>query len=169
MFPRYLVLLLVIFSGATARARDTAQFDEGGTLDFPLYPNPGAEQKKYDRDNARLREFVWSHWSQHRRGHIRVIRHGVEGQSFAADHYIGPDSRGRWSMSWAGYERGRIYTIEQIQPRSDFPASRWRFELMDFPDFIWRPGKPLSQPLSNERTNYMLQLRNKKGKIVALF
>jgi hypothetical protein len=169
MWARYLVLLLLAFSGATAWARDTARFDEGGTFDFPLYATPGAEQKKYDRDNARLREFVWSHWSQQRRGHVRVIHHGVEGQSFAADHYIGPDSRGRWSMSWAEYELGRIYRIEPIRPRSDFPASRWRFELMDLPDFTWRPGKPLSQPPSKDGSNYMLQLRNRKGKIVALF
>ncbi len=49
MWTRYPLLLLVAFSGATAWARDTAQFDEGGTFDFPLYANPGAEQQKYDR------------------------------------------------------------------------------------------------------------------------
>jgi hypothetical protein len=166
---RSLLLLLSIVIVAAATARDLTQYDEGGTFDFPLYPTQGAEQKKCDRDNARLREFVWSHWAQARRGHVRLIHHGVEGQSFAADHYIEPDNQGHWSMSWDSQEPMRIYTIEQIQPRTDFPASRWRFEWMGYAGRFWKEGKRLAHPILGDRTKYMLQLRDKKNVIVALF
>jgi hypothetical protein len=164
-----LCAIIVAASVVSGRGRDLAQYDKGGVFDFPLYPTSDAERKKYDRDNARLRQFVWSHWTQRRRGYVQVVHHGVEGQSFVADHYIEPDSGGRWSMSWGGYEAARIYTIEPIQPRSDFPASRWRFEWMGHTAGFWKPGKRLPQPISGDGTKYMLQLKDRKGVIVALF
>ena len=72
-------------------------------------------------------------------------------------------------MSWSEYEELRIYGIEQIKPRTDYPASRWRFEWMGHTDKFWREGTRLSRPISGDGTKYMLQLRNKKGVIVALF
>lgn len=151
-----------------AHARDLAQYDKGGVFDFP-HPSSDAERKQYDRDNARLREFVWTHWAQRRRAYVRVIHYGVEGQSFVGDHYIEPDSQGRWSMSWDSQASMRIYGIEQIQPRTDFPASRWRFEWMGYAGRFWKEGKRLAHPISGDGTKYMLQLRDKKGVVVALF
>jgi hypothetical protein len=166
---RSLFLLLSLFIAAGTSARDLAQYDKGGTFDFPLYPSSDAEQKMYQRDNAGLREFVWAHWSQRRRGYVRVIHHGVEGQSFIGDHYIEPDGSGRWSMSWDSEEPMRIYSVEQIRPRTDFRASRWRFEWMGYAGRFWKPGQPLAHAISGDGTKYMLQLRDKKGAIVALF
>jgi predicted AlkP superfamily pyrophosphatase or phosphodiesterase len=164
-----LLLFAAAFFVESAPARDLAHYDKGGIFDFPLYPSSDAQHKKYDRDNARLREFVWSHWTQRRRGYVRVIHHGVEGQSFVGDHYIEPDDQGRWTMSWDGQEPMRIYRIEQIQPRADFPASRWRFEWMGYAGRFWKDGKRLAHPISGDGSKYMLQLRDKKGVIVALF
>jgi hypothetical protein len=138
-FAALLCLLTVAACAASARderplshARDLAKYDKGGVFDFPLFPSSDADRKKYDWDNARLREFVWSHWTQRRCAYVRVIHHGIEGQRFVADHYFERDSRRHWSMSWASIEAMRIYTIEQIQPRTDHPASRWRFEWMGY-------------------------------------
>jgi hypothetical protein len=91
---RTFLLLLSLFIAAGAAARDLAQSDKGGTVNFPLYPSSDAEQKKYPRDTAHLRECVWAHWIQSSRVRDSQLRTANKLTCIYADHpiVIGPSS-----------------------------------------------------------------------------
>jgi hypothetical protein len=73
-------------------------------------------------------------------------------------------------MSWDDLDAARIYKIERIRPRTDDNAMRWRFEWMGYatPPF-WREDRCLPRSFAGGGMQYMLQLKNKSGAVVALF
>lgn len=171
-----------------AAGRVLAEYDDGGVFEFSFYPARAKEEKaKFDQELARLHAFVWSHWTTRRLGYVRIVHYGVEGQHFGEHLYIEPDARGRWRIGWVtNYvdwraaarsspgERTPVYTVERIRWRERAIDSNFHFENMDYaraylsrPFFVAMPPLPPSAKILP--TNYMLQMKDRRGEVVAVF
>jgi hypothetical protein len=71
-----------------------AQYDEGGNFKTTL-DVPGAERAKI---SGEIREFIWDHWSGHRRARFRLIAQTIEGQVTVHRIFIEPDAQGHWRV-----------------------------------------------------------------------
>jgi len=76
-----------------AEARDLSQYDVIGPFTID-YVRSFRETEPMD---AQVRDFLWSHWRQHRRGTVFVIRRYVDG-AFRLSYFIEPDQRGDWAI-----------------------------------------------------------------------
>jgi hypothetical protein len=75
----------------TCGARDLAGYDTLGPL----------RQRPLDPDDAALsqvRDFVWQHWTQRRRGYAVVTRYSREGEASLFHFYVEPDAGGIWQV-----------------------------------------------------------------------
>jgi len=73
---------------AAAESRDLRGYDDGG-----VYRGFG-----YISDVRRLREFIWTHWTQKRRGYVEVVFQGTDAGT-QAYVFIEPVN-GRWGVVW---------------------------------------------------------------------
>ncbi len=76
---------------AAAEGRDLRTYDDGGVYHAPV----GVAQPA---DVQRLRDFVWAHWTQKRRGFVEIIFQDLD-SGIAAYLFIEP-TNGRWRISW---------------------------------------------------------------------
>jgi len=71
-----------------AQGRDLSKYDDGGVY-------RGHESIA---DVQRLREFIWAHWTQKRRGYVEVVSEGIDSGT-AAYLFIEPTDEG-WGINW---------------------------------------------------------------------
>jgi hypothetical protein len=71
-----------------AQGRDLSKYDDGGVY----------RQLAYSHNLQRLREFIWDHWTQKRRGFVEVLFEGVDAGT-KAYLFIEPMD-GRWRIYW---------------------------------------------------------------------
>lgn len=75
----------------TCAARDLAAYDKLGPLEQrPVDPNDSAL--------ARVRDFVWKHWTERRCGYAVVTRYSMEGEPSVFHFYVEPDISGLWQI-----------------------------------------------------------------------
>jgi len=75
------------------RKRNLARYDNGGEFDF----NFGIGEKEKAAMNSRLREFLWTHWSQKKLGRVeKTIYYTLEGDPAVTIFYVEPDKNGHW-------------------------------------------------------------------------
>ena len=96
---------------AIADGRDLRAYDDGG-----VYRTPVGQREVLDVSNAR--QFIWTHWTQKRRGYVTVVQ---QGKDAGADSYIfiEPSPSG-WRILW----RTRHYQALPHAPL--FPAKDLR-------------------------------------------
>ena len=70
-------------------SRDLSQYEVAGPY-LIQYARPDA-----DRLSGQLREFLWTHWRQHRRGTV-VATHFFPDGSIRTSYFVEPDQHGRW-------------------------------------------------------------------------
>lgn len=74
---------------AAAESRDLSRYEDGGVY---------RDHSGYIPDVQRLREFVWIHWKQKRRGYVEVVYAGTD---FGTQAYIFIEPvNGRWGVVW---------------------------------------------------------------------
>jgi len=92
-----LVLLLVLVAAASLIAegqkRDVTKYDHIGPYKVVGF----ASTPKTDQDEGEVRDFLWNHWREHRRGTVTITHQYVEG-FVRATYFIEPDRQGRWSV-----------------------------------------------------------------------
>lgn len=84
------------------------------------------------KNEAHVRDFLWSHWLQHERGRITVIWISKEGRRATTTYSLEPDPRGLWNLKvttlWPRRKgtdpqhnsiQFRVYSIRRIEPRRD--------------------------------------------------
>ncbi len=97
----------------TSSARDLAGYEKIGPLEEkPLDPKHS--------ELSRVREFVWQHWTQRRRGCAVVTRYSREGEASIFHFYVEPDDAGMWQVVIDG-EHERIG-----RPGGKDFGKRWR-------------------------------------------
>ena len=88
--------------------------------------------KNRERKNGEIRDFIWSHWRQRRRGRLHEITYSKEGVAAETVFVIAPDEKGVWTLkmttqwpstSGVGSEHKHAeytaYSVRRIEPRHD--------------------------------------------------
>src|SRR5438477_8178501 len=73
------------------QGRDLRSYDDGGVYRTPV-------NKERVTDTERLRQFVWTHWTQKRRGYVEVVFQGTDSGT-EAYLFIEPMD-GHWRIAW---------------------------------------------------------------------
>lgn len=93
---------------AHSKTRDLSQYEAIGPFNL-LWTRASHEL-------GTIREFLWEHWNEKRRGVVRVREQWVEGISDTT-YFVEPDKRGRWAIveSSGGTERS-CDQVERVEP-----------------------------------------------------
>ena len=73
------------------QGRDLRSYHDGGVYRTPI-------NKERVTDIERLRKFVWTHWTQKRRGYVEIVFQGTDSGT-EAYLFIEP-AGGRWRIAW---------------------------------------------------------------------
>lgn len=79
--------------GQASKKRDINVYDDGGIADFGW----GVVSDHKIR-GARLREFIWTHFNEKRRGHIKAAFYSFEGDPFYEHVFVEPNAKGDWRI-----------------------------------------------------------------------
>ena len=74
--------------------RDMAQYDKGGHFDCHGWD----KEPKDVCDEKKVRNFIWQHWTEKKRGYIRVTYGSVDARS-TSHIFIEPDEKGEWYIA----------------------------------------------------------------------
>lgn len=75
--------------------RDISLYDQGGHFDchgWDKGPKDICDQKK-------VRDFIWQHWTDKKRGYIRITYGSVDARS-TSHIFIEPNEKGEWYIAW---------------------------------------------------------------------
>ena len=115
--------------------RPSDSVEVGPTLDFTY----GIGQFGRAYLEAGLREFIWEHWAQRRRGRIAAIFHGIDGPPKKHSFEIRQDKKGSWILV-SKVERSRAW----YQMVVGWKWKTERFEIFDVVDRV----EPTTMPRS---------------------
>jgi len=71
--------------------RDSGKYEKAGP--FKVVRHPKQEGLKIE---ARIREFLWEHWSHKRLGQVVATYYNMEGEPTTCTFFVEPDVDGRW-------------------------------------------------------------------------
>ena len=142
-----------ILAGAD-KSRDLSQYDVAGPY-LIQYGTPEA-----DRLSGQMREFLWTHWRQHRRGTIVATHFYVDG-SAKTSYFVESDKQGHWVIV--------EYTDYPVRGRKQAAlASAQRFSCAEFervePDRLRLPLIPIPDLEPRQPEAYLLHPICRKGK-----
>jgi hypothetical protein len=151
------VVVLIVGSESFAHnhLRDLAQYEVAGPyqiLAFSLTP----EAANLD---GQVREFLWTHWRQHRRGTV-VATHQYVDAMVKTSYYIEPDQHRRWLIV-----EYTDYPYTQIRTR-EFSCSE--FERVE-PDRLHLPLRVIPDSEPRKPEDYLLHPVCSKGKTAKLW
>jgi len=157
---RNVVVIASLFAGLLTLAadppRDLSQYDVAGPYEIS-YGQPSAE---YERLRGQLREFLWTHWRQHRHGTVVATHQYVEG-IIRTSYFVETDKRSRWVIV--------EYTDYPYLPK----ARGERFSCAEFervePDLLRRPLVAIPHTESRKPEMYLLHPICGKGKNTKLW
>lgn len=126
--------------------RDLALYDDGGTFVVGYGLGAGTylteespEYQEMKRTNEEARLFIWEHWTQRRRGYIRIVFQDADFSS-AAHLFIEPNNQGTWSIAWrAVREKHKIldaHPIVAVKRVELELKDRWYFLGNEIPDNV---------------------------------
>jgi hypothetical protein len=114
-----LLTTLVIALANQAQAEDTENrdirsYEDGGTVHFSMLEGDSSA------NFGKVRDFLWKHWKERRRGKIVTTGSSIEGAPGRTSYFVEPDERGAWRITAEG-ESGVLKpgTSEQITGRYD--------------------------------------------------
>lgn len=93
---RLICLLLVLAAvplPAQGQNRDITKYDHIGPYKLVKF----ATTPTTDQVEAEVRDFLWTHWREHRRGTVTVTHQFVEGM-VRTEYFVEPDRKGRWGI-----------------------------------------------------------------------
>lgn len=76
--------------------RDISQYDQGGHFDCHGWTPKEASDPC---DEKKVRDFIWQHWSEKKRGYIRITYGSVDARS-TSHIFIEPNEKGEWYIAW---------------------------------------------------------------------
>jgi hypothetical protein len=87
-----IALLVISFGFGDDELRDLSSYDVIGPFDI-FYG--ASNHKEVVRVTGQVREFLWDHWRQHKRGTVSAKYRFVDAAA-RLDYFVEPDSNGRW-------------------------------------------------------------------------
>jgi len=77
--------------------RDLTKYEQGGYFDCRSWAPE--EDDRGECNEKKIRDFIWLHWTEKKRGYIRVTRNSVDAQS-TSHIFIEPNNSGKWRAVW---------------------------------------------------------------------
>lgn len=105
--------------GQKQTRRDLSAYDDGGTANFSFQ---FFEDHKIRSE--RLRDFIWSHFSEKRFGHIKAALYSYHGDPTYHHIFIEPDAKGTWQVA-IEYENYCCALYALQKPRKRDEVRRW--------------------------------------------
>ena len=124
-------------------------------------------QDTFEHSNRlKLRSWAWQHWAAHRAGTATVEWTAVEGESGTSEYTIAKGHDGTWYLS--------IHRQGSERPMFDGDTAKWRdewtiahsVERVEEPYQRDWPGKPISHSRPLPPRKFVLELKDKEGKIL---
>jgi hypothetical protein len=177
MMVKHLAAVLLIFIILFNIAVSDQVCAQSLTRDLTLYEKAGPYHiRPLARDveavKAEIREFLWQHWHEHRRGHLVVVSHSKEGEPSTASYFIEPYKNNNWNIT-VKIDRVRYgrrptsdpaYTGEKIRETVEYAANF--VERIEIPSngLVRRVVIPKEEPRSPQL--YRLRLKDKNKKVL---
>jgi hypothetical protein len=148
-----LLLALVITiasSAATDEQRDLSKYDSIGPFRIIYYSLTADVQ----RHEAAIRDFLWEHWRQRRKGTVSTTNQYVEGIATIL-WFVEPDKSGHWMIvEYVGSEKFSCAEFERVEPADRL---RLNLPLRVIPESVERrPEDYLIHPICSEGKNRIL-------------
>ena len=152
MLQRCRVIFIVFALAASAQneKRDLSQYDTIGPYNILAFASTTESEHK----DGEIRDFLWTHWSQHKRGTV-VVTHRYVDATIRSKYFIEPDKDGRWGI------------VEYI----DFPGRQFRsktFSCSEFervePNRLHTPPIPIPDSEQRSPEAYLLHPLCRRGK-----
>lgn len=153
------------------KPRDLSRYEDGGSYDLSW----GRGGEDLEAMRAKLRVFLWEHWSQRRTGRITATLYTIEGDPTKTTFYVEPDGSGAWRVAteyereccWfygmEGKERkretgkGSYYVVERVFGGRDEKAKGFRITWSVIPESEDRQPNTyalrLRKPVRNQADN----------------
>jgi hypothetical protein len=140
-----------------ARGRNLDGFDVFGPYTEPVVPT--REAVDYDtRMHNEMREFIWEHWHERRRGYAAVTRISpTEGVPYTTTYLIHPDKKGTWQIEFQG-KLGQSSYRHKTEKRLIASAQRLVFDAA-----AGRKDMPVPDGSSLSASSFVLRFRDTKG------
>ena len=139
-------------------SRDLSQYEVAGPYTIQS-STPAA-----DHLSGQLREFLWTHWRQHRRGTVVATHSYVDG-SARTSYFVEPDKAGRWLIV--------EYTDWPFPAKKQRTLPTKRFSCAEFervePDPLHLPLVPIPDLEQRQPEMYLLHPICTKGKNAKLW
>jgi hypothetical protein len=115
-------------------ARDLKQYEKIG----PFMSRRGSDLGV----DGKVREFLWTHWREHRLGTVTVTRDYVEG-SIRATYFVEPDNQGQWLI----VESMELIAVPQVR--------KWTFSCDRF-ERVETNNTPIAEAEARGGEQYLL-------------
>ena len=100
-------------SKTITQGRKISEYDQGGYFDCREQA-PG-DDPCGECDEKKIRDFIWQHWTNKKRGYVRVTYNSVD--SLNTSHiFIEPNANGAWKIEW---RIARFHVIPELNNRID--------------------------------------------------
>jgi hypothetical protein len=91
-------------TAAIAQGRDLSLYDDGGHANCRagMVRFQGESAADFNSENCRIlkvRDFIWEHWQNKRKGYIRISFDSVDAVS-TSHIFVEPDQNGKWHVAW---------------------------------------------------------------------
>jgi len=151
-----IALLLTCYT--SANAADATFYS--GVFDFGKGPRGRWE-------GAKLRQWVWTHWHQRMTGTAIMKSVSIEGDSGTSEYTIAKGRDGAWYLS--------IHLQCSDRPHFEGDTAKWRDEWIiaysvqrTEEPYHWDwPGKPIPDSKRLEARKFVLELKDKEGRILS--
>ena len=125
--------------------RDLTKYEQGGYFDCR-----GWTAKNDDRgecNEKKIRDFIWSHWTEKKRGYIRITYNSVDAQS-TSHIFIEQNSNGKWRVA---RRIVRFHAIPQLNNQITEVETLFQVERVEN---------------KNEKDDWTIVLKNSKSEII---
>ena len=124
-----------------------AKYDDGSYFDCRGWISK--EDSRGVCEENKIRDFIWSHWSENKLGYIRVTYNSVDALS-TSHIFIEPNNKGKWRVAWRIVrfhaipelsnqvtEVETLFQVEQIKNKS--PKDDWSITLKNsYGDIVYK-------------------------------
>ena len=127
--------------------RDLSRYDRIGPFNVPVGENPSTV-------SAKVRDFIWEHWEQHRLGYAVVTFHSKEGEPSTSHIFVEPDESGVWHLS--------VSIERELIDRRGWSDPKYRGKKIHQTDSY----KAYAIKRLPDKDSYHLRLKDKDGKVI---
>jgi len=140
-------------------SRDLSQYEVAGPYMIQ------SVRPEADRLSGQVREFLWTHWRQHRRGSVVATHFYVDGSS-RTSYFVEPDNQGRWLI--VEYTDNPFPPNKRIHREPVHKFACAEFERVE-PDPLHLPLVPIPDQEPRQPEAYLLHPICSKGKDAKLW